>query len=215
MATFSDVNAVQLDTLAKDFEEKAARSSGFFASGEPIGSKNSTTAARVFMNEPPVIPPAESTADIAKHYPVEEGGTGVIRLTRDRDVADGTTWVALPTHDGAFGAGAASAETLATIMRDFLTDATAPGYAVKFYAPDGTWLPNGGIYRPSIDPMSGVVRFATPVPGATGADAASSPYIKAYRQVGATLASFDFETMGQETVEDNHFCSMMTTTINS
>jgi hypothetical protein len=189
MATYQDRDAVTLDTLNKKNRGLAARSVNITPAGEIFGVATTVDADKVFMKGLPLAPPPASDADVVKHFPASEGGDGVIYLTCDRDVPQNLAWVGFPVHLANHQSGAASAEQNATAYKNICTAAKGPAWSVQYFMANGTPIPEGSIYAPTMDPDTLVVRFAATLPaGNEGASPATSPYLKCYRRIGQTLA---------------------------
>lgn len=198
MATFTDSDKVKLDQLYKKAGGKAYGSTAFLRPSEPLPSNLTVDAKRVFLDIPPATPPAATTATVKKHWPVEEGGDGWIVLSRDRSVADGSKWVALPEHNPAFSAGAASQEQIDSILTGFIATKYGNGYLEMFYDGTNSWIPGQGDALPTLDPDSGVVTFASGR-SETGNTPQDSIKMKAFRNIGRTLA--DLQTAEPEVVD--------------
>lgn len=206
MPTYSNQDAATLDSLKKNAAGIAARKETFLLAEEPIGSGDSTRANRVFMKNPPAVPPAASDDVVTKHYAAADGGDGVVRLTRDIDDADGKALLAFPTFRANFSSGANPAAANET-LKYWLDDMDGAGYGWKLFLPDGTWVPRGSMYKPEFDREAGVLRTAVALP-CTCATEADSPYIVGYRQTGETLDQFA-ENIAENAVvkvEENLFC---------
>ncbi len=189
MATFTDTDKARLDALYKKAGGKAFGSVAFLRPSEPLPSEQSIYANTVRLQSIPATPPAASTATIKKWYPAAEGGDGLVVFSRDRSVADGTKWVALPQHNPAFSAGSASAATVASILKGFITEVKGKLYLPLFYDGNDQWIPGESDALPTLDPDSGVLTFAVGR-AETGNTPQQSIKMKAYQDLGQTLADY-------------------------
>ena len=198
MATFTDSDKAKLDALYKKAGGKAFGSVAFLRPSEPLPSAQTTDATRVYLDIPPPVPPATSTVTITKHYPVNEGGVGWLVLSRDRSVADGSKWVALPTHDPAYSSGGATAEKNASILKGMIGTVYGNGYLEMVYDGSDQWIPGLSDALPTLDGDAGVLTFAT---GRTesGNTPQDSIKLKVFRNVGRTLA--DVQSTESEPVD--------------
>lgn len=194
MATFTDGDKAKLDSLYKKAGGKAFGSVAFLRPSEPLPSAQSTDATRVYVDIPPTTPPATSTATVKKYYPAAEGGDGWIVMSRDRSVADGSKWVALPTHDPAYSSGGATAEKNASIINGMIGTVYGNGYLELIYDGADQWIPGLSDALPTLDGDAGVLTFATGRTE-TGNTPQDSIKIKVYCNVGRTLADVQADTV--------------------
>ena len=189
MATFTDADKARLDSLYKKAGGKAFGSTAFLRPSEPLPAELSIYANTVRLQDIPATPPTASTATIKKWYPVAEDGDGMLVFSRDRSVADGSKWVALPQHNPAFSAGSASAETVASIEKGFITDVKGKLYLPLFFDGTDQWIPGESDALPTLDPDSGVLTFAIGRTE-TGNTPADSIKAKLYQDKGQTLKDY-------------------------
>lgn len=189
MATFTDTDKARLDALFKKAGGKAFGSVAFLRPSEPLPSELSIYAKTVRLQDIPATPPTASTETIKKWYPAAEGGDGWVVFSRDRSVADGSKWVALPAHNPSFSAGAASAETIASILKGWIMDSKGKLYLPMFYDGADEWIPGESAALPTLDPDSGVLTFAVGR-SETGNTPTDSIKMKAFQDLGQTLADY-------------------------
>ena len=196
MATFTDADKAKLDALYKKAGGKAFGSVAFLRPSEPLPSAQSTDAMRVYIDIPPTTPPANSTATVKKYYPASEGGDGWIVMSRDRSVADGSKWVALPNHDPAYSSGGATAEKNASIIKGMIGTMYGNGYLEMIYDGADQWIPGLSDALPTLDGDAGVLTFASGR-SETGNTPQDSIKIKVYCNTGRTLADVQQDIGGE------------------
>lgn len=217
MPVYNDQDVINLDILNKERLGVGARDETILPTSEMFPSERRVRSSKVFLNNLPAVAPATSTAEVTKHYPVAEGGVGIVRLTREQDQADGTTWLAFPTWAAGHASGAATPEKNASIYTDICSYADGPSYTVMFYLADGTRILPTGEYGPELQGNAGIVRYKKALPaGNEGTSEATSPYVCFHQRTGDTLADVPWENLRQgATVNDQVFCTMMLEVANS
>lgn len=201
----------QLDVLVKHDLGMASRGTIVLPTSEVYPNSPMVAPEKVFVKPLPAVAPATSTTELKKYYPVAQGGEGVIRLTREQDIGDGTTWLAFPDWVSFHASGADDGTKNSTIVTDICTSLNGPSFTVMFFLADGTRILPTGEYGPQIQPNAGVVMFAKPLPaGNDGSTVETSPYIQCFQRIGRTVADYDLDSMETGSmVESGSFCTLV------
>lgn len=211
MATYSDINNDQLDTLVKKEAGLGSRGTGFLVTSEVYPSIDNVPSNKVFLTNLPTVAPATSTGEVMKHFAVADGGVGAVRLTRERDDGNGLTWLLFPEWVSFHASGADDGVKNATIYTDICTSRDGASYTFMFFSADGTRMLPTGPYAPSVQPSAGIVRFGAALPAGNGGDTVeTSPYCCFFRRVGDTLADVPWSDLASGSkVADGTFCTML------
>lgn len=185
--TFTTQQQAELDSLFKKLGGKAFGSTAFLRPSEALKSGLTLDAARVYVHIPPLVPPTNSTPTIKKWWPAAEGGDGWIVLSRDRSVADGSKWVALPVWNANYSSGGATDDVNNSIIKGMIGTYYGNGYLEMVYDGTDAWIPGLSDALPTLDGDAGVLTFAIGR-SETGNTQQDSIKIKVYQNTGQTLA---------------------------
>ena len=176
----------KLELVWEAHNSKTNTSTGKQYYEETVARAYEVNTSDVFGEVIPTIPPASTEGVVKKHYPVADGGDGMLTLTVDRSVGGNVTWVALPAHNSNWSSG--SADTSEVLSR-FISPKSGKQYLVKVFDGSDNEIPQLDRSDWFFDYSAGTLTFnGVSSRSETGNTPEDSIKLKVYQYIGKTAA---------------------------